>query len=206
MNLHPATRISAWVLFALFVGWLSIPALATVSLALTVLLVGLRHTPLSRLLRRTRWLLLSLLLVYSLTYPGRLLVPELGAMSPTMEGLHAGALQAWRMALLLAGLAVLHGSCNRECLIAGLFRLMWPLHWLGVNVRRLAGRMWLTLEYAEASEKWTKEEWHRLLAGELDDFDGEQSRRIKVSVGAMRWQDALVLILLLAIMGGLARW
>ncbi len=206
MNLHPATRISAWLVFALFVGWLAVPALAVASLALAALLVGLRQAPLSRLFRRARWLLLSLLLVYSLTYPGRLLLPELGAWSPTAEGLQAGALQAWRMALLLAGLAALHGSCGRECLIAGLFRLMWPLHWLGVNVRRVAGRVWLTLEYAEGSEKWTREDWHRLLAGELDGLDGNSSRRIAVTVGAMRGRDAAALLMLLAMMGGLAQW
>ncbi|MGD9788828.1 MAG: hypothetical protein AB7U30_12870 [Sulfuricellaceae bacterium] len=206
MNLHPATRISAWLVFALFVGWLAIPALAVVSLALAALLVNLRQAPLFRLFRRTRWLLLSLLLVYSLTYPGRLLLPQLGAWSPTLEGLQAGALQAWRMALLLTGLAALHGACDRECLIAGLFRLMWPLHRLGVNVRRVAGRMWLTLEYAESSEKWTREEWHRLLAGELDDLDGNASRRVSVSVGAMRGRDAAALLVLLAMLGGLAQW
>ena len=206
MSLHPASRIAAWIVFALFVGWLAVPALAAASLILAVMLLLLRPSPLFRLLRRTRWLLLSLVLVYSLTYPGRLALPEMGALSPTVEGLHAGLLQAWRMALLLAGLAALHASCKRECLIAGLFRLLLPLRWLGVNVSRVAGRVWLTLEYAETSEKWTKAEWHRLLAGNLDDPDEEPQRIIKVAVGTLDWKDGAALLVLTAIMGGLAQW
>lgn len=206
-NFHPATRIAAWMVLAVFVGWLNPLALLPVSVVLSVLLVLHRPSPLVRLLYRTRWLLLSLVVLYGLTFPGRLLLPSFGALSPTLEGVAAGAVQAWRMVLLLAGLALLHAGCKRDCLIAGLFRLLWPLGWLGVNVSQVAGRIWLTLEYAENADKWTRAEWHRLLEGELDDAVGaEEDRVITVEVGKLGWRDGLTLLVLTLALGGLAQW
>lgn len=206
-TLHPATRIAAWMVLAAFIGWLGAPALALASVALAGLLALNRPSPFFRLLYRTRWLLLSLAVLYGLTFPGRLLLPSLGAFSPTVEGIEAGAVQAWRMAVLLAGLALLHAACKRDCLIAGLFRLLWPLRWLGVNVSRVAGRIWLTLEYAENADKWTRAQWHRLLEGELDDAaDGGEDRVITVEVGRLGWWDGLTLLALVLAMGGLAQW
>ena len=42
-----------------------------------------------QLLRRTRWIMLSLLLIYAYTTPGQPLLGSLGAFSPTREGLTA---------------------------------------------------------------------------------------------------------------------
>lgn len=206
-RIHPATRIAAWMVFAAFVGWLNPWALTLASIVLGLLLVLHRPSPLSRLLYRTRWLLVSLIVLYGLTFPGRLLVPSLGAFSPTLEGMGAGILQAWRMVLLLAALALLHAGCKRDCLIAGLFRLLWPLERLGVNVSQVAGRIWLTLEYAEDAHQWTRAQWHRLLEGELDDANGQRDERIiAVEVGRLGWHDGAVLLILILVLGGLSRW
>lgn len=206
-DLHPSARIAAWVVFAAFVGWLEPPALAAATGILAVLLALHRPSPLRRLLYRTRWLLLSLVILYGLTFPGRLLAPSLGVFSPTAEGLAAGALQAWRLALLLAALALLHAACKRDCLIAGLFRLLWPFRRLGVDVSRVAGRIWLTLEYAEDADKWTRAQWHRLLEGELDDVREEgDGRAIRVEAGVLRWRDGAALLILVLALGGLVLW
>ncbi len=205
--LHPSARIAAWILFAAFVGWLNLPALAVVSGVLATFLALRRPSPLLRLLYRTRWLLFSLVLLYGLTFPGRLLAPALGAFSPTSEGLVAGGLQAWRLTLLLSALALLHATCNRDCMIVGLFRLLWPFRHLGADVSRVAGRIWLTLEYAEDADKWTRAQWHRLLEGELDDTEDDREERIlRVEAGHVGWRDALALAALFLALGGLALW
>jgi energy-coupling factor transport system permease protein len=92
-------------------------------------------------------------------------------------------------------------------MIAGLFRLLWPVRRLGVDVSRVAGRIWLTLEYAEDADKWTRAQWHRLLEGELDDAQADQDARIiRVEAGRMSWRDAFALLALTLAMGGLALW
>jgi lysylphosphatidylglycerol synthetase-like protein (DUF2156 family) len=102
-----------------------------------------------RLLRRTRWLMAVLLLTYAYTLPGALVWPALDWASPSMEGLHQGALRVGRLGLLLAGLAVLLASTARDRLIYALYVLARPLSWVGFNRRAFAVRLGLTLDYVE---------------------------------------------------------
>lgn len=102
-----------------------------------------------RLLRRTRWLMAVLLLMYAYTLPGTPLWPALGWASPGLEGLSQGALRVGRLGLMLAGLAVLLASTPRARLVYGLYALAWPLAWLGFDRRAFAVRLGLTLDYVE---------------------------------------------------------
>jgi hypothetical protein len=106
-----------------------------------------------RLLRRARWLLAVLLLTYAYALPGTPLWPALGWASPGLEGMQQGALRAGRLALMLAGLALLLAYTSRPRLIYGLYALAGPLAWLGLDRRALAVRLGLTLDYVEGAPK-----------------------------------------------------
>ena len=133
MPLHPATRIGVWLLLAIGVQGLHPAGLAAVSLLL--LIVACRFQGFPRLLKRTRWLFLSLLVIYAIATPGELLWPQVGAASPTVEGLREGVLQAWRLLCLLAALAWLLAGTPRDALIGGLYRMLHPF--FGNHARRL---------------------------------------------------------------------
>jgi energy-coupling factor transport system permease protein len=111
------------------------------------------------LLRRTRWIAFSLLLIYAYATPGVALWESLGSLSPTREGLLDGALQLGRLLCALAGLAVLLTSLSLERLIGGLYSLAYPLRFIGLSRERFAVRLALTLEYAEAAMRDTASDW-----------------------------------------------
>ncbi|MDP2248467.1 MAG: CbiQ family ECF transporter T component, partial [Nitrosomonadales bacterium] len=79
-----------------------------------------------KLLRRVRYILLFLLIVYAFNTPGEYLPGWYFEMAPTYEGIVAGIEQALRLSLILAGLAILLVTTNRDQLIAGLYYLAFP--------------------------------------------------------------------------------
>ena len=151
-----------------------------------------------RLLRRTRWLLAVLLLTYAYTLPGAALWPTLGWASPSVEGVQQGALRAGRLALMLAGLALLLAYTPRPRLIYGLYGLARPLTWLGLDRRAFAVRLGLTLDYVEHTPKPAR--WLDALRAPVAD----EATPATYTLLAERWQscDTAVILagLLLAVL------
>jgi energy-coupling factor transport system permease protein len=148
-SLHPATRILCWVAFAFLAQFLDAPQLVlTGTLAAILLSRGLWPSFWSMLLR-ARWLLLSLTLIYGWATPGESWLNL--AYAPSVDGLQAGLMQAGRLALMLAALALLLGHTDRNELLAGIYCLMRPCARLGWSAERAAVRIWLTLHYAETA-------------------------------------------------------
>lgn len=204
MNLHPATRLLMWFSFALFLPWLTATALALSSLVLLPFLLAGHHSPFIRLLRRTRWLLLSIFLLYALATPGDSLLPSLGAFSPTREGLQTGTLQAWRLAILLAGLALLLAATPGKELLSGIYYLIRPLAALGVASDRIAARIWLTLYYAEQTLHLKPREWRDKLAHALNPEEPAATHMVRFELAPSSLRDWLALTLLLVVLGCLS--
>lgn len=149
---HAAARILLWA------GW-AVAAEAAAPSVLPLLAVAAATAFLSaparrlllKLLRRTRWLFVALALAYAYTLPGTPVWPALGWVSPSIEGLAAGGLRAARLALLLAGLAVLLALTERARLLYGLYVLTAPLALLGLDRRAFVVRLGLTLDYVESA-------------------------------------------------------
>jgi len=163
LGIHPTVLFLAWIALAVAIPWFSIPALAGMSalLALGAWAVGLHAC--WRLLRRTRVLFITLVLLYAFTTPGMPLFS--GWDTPTQEGLLSGTLQAWRLLLMIVALAILLIGLNREQLLAGIYGLLAPFKPLGLPLERIAVRLWLTLQYAEsaAHSDSLRERWEAAL-------------------------------------------
>ncbi|MEW5942815.1 MAG: hypothetical protein AB1710_03055 [Pseudomonadota bacterium] len=196
--LHPATKILLWLMLAVAIQWLRMPSLLALSLLLGLLLAAARASGFGRLLRRTRWLLLSLLLIYAFATPGDPLLPSLGAASPTAQGLEAGGMQAWRLAMLLAGLSLLLAACSRNDLLAGLYLLLRPFSFLGLDAEKFAVRIWLTLHYAEQERAKGAGEWWLKLRSALAPAPGELES-VTLEAGRLTWRDAAALLLAVAL-------
>ena len=110
-----------------------------------------------RLLRRTRWLMLVLLVTYAYTLPGHALWPELAWASPTVEGTKLGLERSLRLALIVVALVMLLVGTGRPRLIYGLYVLARPLSGLGFDRRAFAVRLGLTLGYVEQAQETTKQ-------------------------------------------------
>lgn len=193
MGFHPAAQILTWCMLIVALQVLVPGALlaASGSILLGAFLVSGRRFVL--LLRRTRWVMLSLLLIYAYSTPGLALFHDLGMLSPTREGLTDGILQLTRLLASLAALAILLEHLHRDRLISGLYTLFAPLQWLGMSRERMAVRLALTLHYAEVTMLRGSSDWPATLRGLLTRHD-EPKREMSLLLFGFGIHDALLLI------------
>lgn len=141
---HPATVLLAWGVFALLLQELP-PAALGAAVAILLPAAWWRAPGRCRsLLRRARWLFLSIVILFAFATPGRPLLAGV-----TAEGLALAAEHGCRLALLLASLAVLHEFLGNAGLLSGLHALLAPLS-LWRNLReRIVARLMLVLDFVE---------------------------------------------------------
>lgn len=195
---HPLVRLLALLLLAILVQLLAWRGLLVLSAMLIVLLVVLRVVSLFRVLRRARWLLLSLLLIYAFATPGEYWMGFPLPWQPTYEGMLAGVLQATRVVLMLAGLALLLATTTREQLIAGVYMLLRPMQVVGVAPERFAARLWLTLHYVEQAPLPQRHMMHEL----LESFDGHAGfanapEKIAIQLPRLHALDVVLILVML---------
>jgi energy-coupling factor transporter transmembrane protein EcfT len=171
-------------------------ALSILGVILGLLMLQFRAAVFWRMLKRTRWLLVTLILVFAFSTPGEYLPDWPFEVGPTYEGLRSGAIQAGRLTVMLAGLSLLLATTDREHLIAGLLTLLGPLKYLKLPVERFAARLWLTLHYVEqpATLKSGQRLTDRLAAFSTieDEFTQSAPEMIVVPLSFFTWYDGLV--------------
>lgn len=200
---HPLARILLWCGWAVAVERAATPQFTFLAVAAaTAFLFAPARGQLLRLLRRTRWLLAVLVLTYAYAVPGTLLWPGLGWASPGLEGLQQGGLRAARLALLLAGLAVLLAYTPRDRLIFGLYVLAKPLTWLGLDRRAFAVRLGLTLDYVDRAPK--RGAWLDALRAPLS--DDATPRAYALAGERWRSRDSAVILAGLSLVGIVLAW
>lgn len=198
---HPATLLLSWVgyVYALQSG----DPLPFVVLALLGLLPGLllANRRCRNLLRRARWLILWLCLLYLFATPGEYLPGVAGTLGLTYEGVQSGAMQVGRLVAMLASLAWLHETLGTQGILAGLHWVLRPLPWREVTIVRLL----LVLELAERRESVDWRQWmqrlqrpHWLPGQSPPETEALLAPRYRLTVPAMRWPDVVWLAGVLA--------
>ena len=118
--LHPTVRLVTWGVAAALVQWLPPSGLLLACAAALAAGAWYAQRRLGLLLKRTRWLIVSLVLLFALATPGVYLLPMFGSLSPTEEGLRLGLEHFMRLLFVLASLAVLLEMTGLEGLVVGL--------------------------------------------------------------------------------------
>ncbi len=192
MKFHPAAQILAWCLLVAATQVLALGALLVTAgfVFLGALLVSAHKF--MQLLRRTRWIMLSLLLIYAYSTPGQPLLSVLGMFSPSREGLGDGVLQLTRLVVALAGLAILLERLHRQKLIAGLYTLLAPLQLIGVSRERVAVRLALTLHYAEVAMVRESHTWQDNLRSLFEPHE-ETGKQMELTLYRFGIRDWLLL-------------
>jgi energy-coupling factor transport system permease protein len=145
--LHTATLILCWTAISVLLQRIEGPPLAAIAAGALAATAGLgAFRRLISMLRRSRWLLTAVVILH--------LVPAIMSETgwrtePLVAGAVAGIEQALRLAVLLALLAILLQQRTREDLVAGIYSLMAPFAWVGMDRGRFAARLCLTLAYFE---------------------------------------------------------
>lgn len=157
--IHPTVQLLLWILLVLLAQQWQLVPLLLICLFCCGVALWVGSVQFLGLLRRTRWIAFSLLLIYAYATPGHAVWNSLGSFSPTHEGLRDGVLQLGRLLCALAGLAILLATLSQERLIGGLYSLVYPLRFIGLSRERFAVRLALTLEYAETAMRDTAGDW-----------------------------------------------
>lgn len=168
LTLNTKTQLIAFFLFALIVNVLHLSILLFLMLILLALLVYLNNSHFFRLMRRLKWFYLVMLLIFIFNTPGEHVAHWPFSIKPTYEGLHTGVEQVLRIAVMLAALSIVLTQNTKQQLISGLYFLMQPLSYLGLDVKRFAARLWLTLHYVELQQG--DQEKPPRLTGNLGDY------------------------------------
>lgn len=100
------------------------------------------------LVRRSRWLILTMLVMFGWLTPG---TPLPGIPGASQEGLQLAADNLARFLVALSTLAMLLKALDTPEMVAGLRSLLAPLALLGFSRDRIAVRLALTLQEVEAS-------------------------------------------------------
>ena len=158
MTVHPTTRLVVWLLFLLAVQSLSGKALLIAIVVLPVFGVNVLRRG-GFLVWRARWLLLSLLVIFSWGVAGEPLWP--GRYAPTHEGLADAFTHLGRLLLVLTGIAAILESMPLSDLLAATHMLLQPLRILGLDPDRGVVRLMLVMRYAEALPR--PRDWRSLL-------------------------------------------
>ena len=197
--MHPASRILIYLLAALAIPGLPFFMLPALLLLALGMLIMVRRMPF-RLIWRTRWLLLVLLFGYAYSLPGAPVSSLLADFSPSWEGLRHGMEQAARLTVLLLWLDILVLRLSSEALLAGLLQLIRPFSIIGLDPRRAALRLGLTLRAIEGMERG-RGNVRSLL--ELD-YEPDLPQRIQLNLLPLRGIDLAIPGLLF--IGLLSQW
>lgn len=147
--MHVLTKISALCCLTLCVNVLPAAILFALALSLCLWSVVFYPATLLRVLKRVRWLLLVLFVVYAYATPGQYLKDWFMSFRPSYEGLELAVLQVVKMLTVLAGLVILLATSTMATLISGLYQAARCFECLGVDAKQFAVRLGLTLQYVE---------------------------------------------------------
>ena len=192
-HLHPAHRLFCWLLIVVAIQCLS--GIGLVLAMVPVLLSGQAILQrFFRLLRRTRWLLLSLVLILAWGVAGDPLWENGGALVPTIEGISEAFTQIGRLLLVLAAVAALLETTPIDKLMAGCRDLLRPLHHVGLDIDRAVIRLSLSLYYAEQE---TASDWRQLLAAKIAP---SAPGAVCLFLPDVRWHDRVAVVVVAALL------
>ncbi|MBZ4200711.1 MAG: hypothetical protein LAC66_02300 [Methylotenera sp.] len=197
--MHPFVKIAGFFLLLLMMPLLSATTILLLCGLISLLAAGLNFQHFSRLLKRMRWLFISLLLVYAYATPGEYLGFFPLDFAPSYEGLSMGLLQIAKLLIAVAGLSTLFASSSKTHLMAGLWTMLSPLRMLGIDVARFAARLLLTLHYVEqmAVGQKLKLDFSRLDRVAMDAIEADLSQPLLIEQPAFGWLDRMLLSLML---------
>ncbi|MBU1236137.1 MAG: hypothetical protein KJ634_06600 [Gammaproteobacteria bacterium] len=159
VTFHPATLLFAWGALVTFMQPLGPKGLAWIAILVLPIAVLFARRRTVLLIRRSRWLFLSIALLFVLATPGQRLPGVLGDIGVARDGILLAAEHILRLLLLLASLATLHERLGTTGMMAGMHWLLAPIaHWRTLR-ERIVVRLMLVLDHVEGAKAANWREW-----------------------------------------------
>jgi len=147
--MHPVIRIVTFLVFTLCVAFGDYPQL-WFSVAVLLLFYLLTQSNTAhwsftwRMLKRMRWLFLSMLVIYLWFTPGQAVIPLFDDYSPTWQGIKMAVYRIGSLIVIVMAVNIVIKSTSTELITSGLLWLLTPLRHVGLPHERLALRIILT--------------------------------------------------------------
>lgn len=181
---HPATPLLAWAGLALVLPVLTLGVLALLLFPAGLLAMLFAGARTASLLRRARWLLVSIALLFTFATPGLVAPQPLGGLGATQDGLVLAAEHVARLLLLLTTLSVLHEHLGTAGFVSGIYSLLAPLRrWRGLR-ERIVVRLMLVVEMVESRHGGGWRHW-------LDAADVGEPQVLSLAVRRASWCDGV---------------
>jgi len=173
--LHPSSALLISLIAIVVIQFLGLAGLA---LVFAVLLLAVQNSAAGwwRLLRRMRWLLLSVWLILAYGASGDAVFDL--AWMPTHEGVQEATLHVTRLILMLGCLAWLFSLLGNQGLLVALQSLLHPLSRFGIGSERLVVRLSLVMQNLQT--ELPKGAWRNMLDGDAVQVDGPETLRVEV--------------------------
>jgi energy-coupling factor transport system permease protein len=148
--MHPFVKILVLLLILLVAGIVDAALLVGILLLLLcAMAIKLQFKIFWFTLKRMRWLFFSIFLVYAFGTPGELVPLFPLSVAPSFEGFNLALLQITRLLVAIVALNVLFAITSKEELMLGLYMLLQPLKYIGLDVKKFSVRLLLTLNYVD---------------------------------------------------------
>lgn len=210
--MHILVKFLLLILLALLVAKMRWPLLSWLALCVVFVACVYYRQVFLKMLKRIKWLVIFMMLVYAYSIPGEYLPFWLVETRPTYEGLMMGVTQGVKIVTMLAGLAILLGSSPQNALIGGIYQATLPMRWLGFNVNQFTARLWLTLHYVETQgeTKHRLSEVRTFLVGMKNEMHAElnadSDRLISIQVTSLSCLDKGWLLSIIVLLIGVWGW
>jgi hypothetical protein len=199
-TIHPAVYVTAGFFLIVLLQTLNASGLAWWAAVLLIAALGLARANWFRLLRRLRYIVLALLVLFAWQTPGIMVLPGLGMFSPTWDGLRAAIEPVTRLMAVVSVVALMLHYLTTESWVSSLYVLVRPLRFLGVEPERFAIRLRLVLDYVGQRELNWRTCLHEAVQDPRDVSD--QVWRVRV----LRNPDRLILVSLYLLFLGYLLW
>lgn len=208
-KIHVIVKLAALLCLTIMVRKFNDITLFITLLMLATMLVLYRAPNAMRMLKRLRWLILTILLVYAFNTPGEYVNlggDRLWPIAPTYEGVQTGVSQVLRLSVVVMALVLLLARTDRDALIGGLYTLFKPLSCFGLDPERFAVRLWLTLHYVENDRGLSSKSGQVItsfltqIGNKFDalDVDEEMLDSITLQAEVLKSVDVFVLLIVLS--------
>jgi hypothetical protein len=194
---HPATLLFAWAGFAFVLSALPLGVLAWLLVPALGLALWRARKRVLMLLKRARWLLLSIGVLFAFATPGLLVPGPLGSLGMTQDGILLAAEHVTRLLLLLTTLALLHEHLGTDGFVSGLYWLLGPLARLRGLRERIVVRLMLVIEFVENEKRGNWRDW-------LEEQDAGGPERLPLHVKSAHWMDRVAVVAVIGAVVALA--
>ena len=157
--MHAGLLILLWLIGIAVLQFVTAWGLSAAVLCTGAVAVCYARTRCFRLLKRIRFLLAAIFILFAFFTPGQALLTDFPDISPSIEGLELALTHGGRILAVIFCVAILMQKLPPQRLVGGIYALLRPFSMLGISTERIAVRVLLTLRIADSDVTGHWREW-----------------------------------------------